>query len=45
LTTYFGLSPIKPSSGHKSFIEETLQYMLQYLNRFIVVQRDLIFPP
>jgi len=45
LTTFFGLSSIRPSSGHKSLIEETIQYMLQYLNQFVVVQRDLVFRP
>jgi len=34
LTTCFALSSIRPSSGHKSFIEETIQYMLQYLNQY-----------
>jgi hypothetical protein len=27
LTTCFGISSIRPSSGHMSFIEETIQYM------------------
>jgi len=45
LTICHDLSSIRPSSGHKLFIEETIQYMLQYLNQFIVVQRDLFFCP
>ena len=45
LTACFGLSSIRPSSGHKYFIEKTTQYMLQYLNQFIVVQRDPVFRP
>jgi uncharacterized radical SAM superfamily Fe-S cluster-containing enzyme len=27
LTTCFGLSSIRPSSGHNSFIEDTVQYV------------------
>ena len=45
LTTGFDLYSIRTSSGHKSFTEKTVQYILKYLNRFIVFQRDLIFSP
>jgi len=44
-TTCFGLSSIRPLLDHKSFIEETIQYMLQYINQFIVIQRDFVFRP
>jgi len=43
LTTCFGLSSIRPLSGHKYFTEETKQYMLQCLNQFILLFNEISF--
>jgi len=43
LTACFGLSSVRSSSGHKSFIEETIQYILVYKSQQDANVTEFIF--